>query len=201
MTFTGDRLFLLTTVDAMQEFLDWFQLSEFFPLGMLIFLLAFVGQQIAPKSGDAQKRAKVVFVIGFGTYACMDLSTNGILDVTETMYMVMRAILAGGIAYGLGSIGFSLVAVIQDYWESLPQDKPIPTVFEPRIIEPEVVSHPSPEPPPPPPTQDERAEDARRQYQHRLELIERANLGSLETKAAQEKAKQAYLHAIDGVIS
>ena len=80
----GVRLFPLTTAEIMQEFLIWFQLSEFFPLGILIFLLAFVGRQIAPESGDAQKRAKVVFVIGFATYACMDLSTNGILDVTET---------------------------------------------------------------------------------------------------------------------
>ena len=197
----GVRLFPLTTAEIMQEFLDWFQLSEFFPLGMLIFLLAFVGRQIAPESGDAQKRAKVVFVIGFATYACMDLSTNGILDVTETMYMVMRAILAGGIAYDLGSIGFSLAAVVQEYLKTLKNDQPVPVIFEPPVAEPEEIPPPAPEPPSPPPTPDERAEEARRQYQHRLELIERANLGPPETKAAQEKAKQGYLHAIDGVIS
>ena len=184
----------------MQQFLDWFQLSEFFPLVVLIFLLAFVGRQIAPASGDAQKRARVVFVMAFLAYACMDLCTSGISDVMETMLMVIRAILAGGIAFGLGSVGFSLTAVVQEYVESLQKTKPLPSTIVAPIPEPDEPP-PQKEPPPPPPTIDERAEQARQQYRHRLELIEKANLGQLEETAAKEKAKQSYLRDIDGVIS
>ena len=183
----------------MQEFLDWFQLSELFPLLVLIFLLSFVGRQIAPASGDAQKRARVVFVVGFLSYGGMDIYLSGLSDVTDTTLMVIRAILAGGIAYGLGSVGFSLAAVATEYAESREKSEPLPRVVVVTTTEPDEPP-PVSEPPPPPPTLDERAERARLGYQHRLELIEKANLGQLEETAAMEKAKQVYLRDIDGLI-
>ena len=166
----------------MKTILDWFQLEDFFPLLTLIFLLTFVGGQMAPADNNTRKWSQFVFVGGFLAYACLGINAWGIPSVSDAVLIVTRAILAGGTAYGLGLIAISLGTFLWEYGKAMrapPDQLPVKTP------EPVVVRQPEPErlPLPPLPTHDELAEQAKAKYRNRLELIERANLDPLEEKS------------------
>ncbi len=190
------------TPGTIEVLLEWFSLDQFFAHLVLISLLVFVGSQMAPLEKAFAKVSRAIFVAGFLLYSCMGIDAWGIADVSEATLIVIRAILAGGTAYGLGLIGLSIVAAKLEYLRWM---KEVLLQKEVKPPEPVVMVEPPPEPEPlplpPPPTRDELAERAKVIYQERLELIENAHLDALEERSAKERAKQTYLHEIDGLIS
>ena len=187
---------------ASQLILEWFSLDQLFAHLVLISLLRFVGGQMGPLDSTFEKASRFVFVAAFLMYCCMAIDAWGIAEVSGATVIVVRAILAGGTAYGWGLIGLSIIAANQ---ESLKSMKEI--LFKKEVKPPEPVemvepsAEPEPVPLPPPPTKDELAERAKASYQERLLLIENAHLDELEERSARERAKQTYLHEIDGLIS
>lgn len=185
-----------------QVILEWFSLDQLFAHLVLISLLGFVGGQMAPLDRTFEKASRFVFVVGFLLYSCMAIDAWGIAEVWGATVIVVRAILAGGTAYGLGLIGLSMIAANMESLKAMKALLLKKDVKQPEpVVMVEPISEPEPIPLPPPLTRDELAERAQASYQQRLLLIERANLDSLEERSAKERAKQTYLHEIDGLIS
>lgn len=188
-------------IEIMNDLLDWFQLTEFIPIMALTFILTFIGKNMAADYEQVQRCNSWFTAIAFLIYASMGISEWGIWDATRAVVIAMRALLAAAVAYGVGSILFSVFFALWLQWEVIKPKPKRPVWIEPAPIAPiEKLPEPKP-PPPPPPSPEERASRARTQYEERLELIAWANLGELEETAAKEKALQSYLKEIDKVIT
>jgi hypothetical protein len=176
--------------------LEWIDLGEFIPLGLLIGLLYFIGSQVSGDDPRIQRWSRAVSVLSFVAYAVAGISAWGAWNATELLLIVIRAMFAAGIVLGIARIVLPFAVFM--YQQLTPSSVP-------REIEPSPPP-PNPEPseaPPtaPPPTREEIAATALTAYEARLKVVENANLDEAELHAAKLKAKQQYLKELDQAIS
>ncbi len=189
----------------MHAFLDWFRLDEFFPIVMIALILAFVGQQMTVKYAGIEQRAGWLSAAAFILYAGMGLRVWGIHDHTEVVLIAVRGMLASAVAFGIGSIGFAILFVLQTRFNELKQTlmkknavKPEPPPVEIIEIAPEPIPVP---PPPPPPTREELAAAAREKYEERLAVINGSKLDPIADSAARLHAQQLYMQELDKALT
>ena len=117
-------------------------------------------------------------------------------DVHDWFVIALHALLAGAFALAVAWIA---LAILTFFIQWIPKPKPglpaLPLPEPPHECQ-EANDHPIP-PAPPPPTTEERAAEALKRYESKLQLIANARLDEVELKAARERAKQQYLRDLD----
>ncbi len=116
----------------MHSFLEWFRLEEFFPIVMIVLILTFVGQQMTSPVSEAYRKARRITAAVFLLYAAMGIYAWGAESLTDLLLIVMRACLAGGVAFGMALVTLGPVAYLIGQAKALIPSKAKPKQFEPQ---------------------------------------------------------------------
>ena len=163
----------------MSEFLDWFSLSELFPLVMLIFLLIFIGGQMAQHDSGTYRRARRFSAAVFLLYAGMGIYSWSPSGATDFVVLLLRAALAAGVGFGLALLLLApAIFVIEHVQAILPKPAPPRAVAHRRL------------PLPPIPPRDPVVDD-----QKLLQHMEEQRLANVEQHAAQQRREEARLRS------
>ena len=101
---TDDPHSPLSTDDAMHSFLEWFRLEEFLPIVLIALILIFIGQQMVRPDSETYRRARYCTSAVFLLYAGMGIYAFGPASVTELLLIVVRALLASGVAFAVSLV-------------------------------------------------------------------------------------------------
>jgi hypothetical protein len=111
--------------------LDWINPEEFLSLVVLICILAFIGGQMTRPDSETYRNARRITAGVFLLYSGMGIYAWGPSGATELFVIILRAVLAAGVAFGLALVTLTPAAFLISQAKALIPPKPRPRAPEP----------------------------------------------------------------------
>jgi len=205
----------------MIDFLSFFSVRNSVPLILLIVVLHLVAQHVGADDPTPRWWGRGFACAGFATYAALAINVLAPATPWDFLQLSVQAVFAMGTVHGLALIALPLARFLYRHvWdlyvehrlvkeqearraelEREERERAMQQQIERERWAAEQEQKPEPAAPPPPPlTIEERIAAAKNRYEETLRLLANAHLDEAELKAAQERAKQKYVHELDEVM-
>lgn len=121
----------------MNQILDFIRLEEAIELVLLATLLAFIGGQMSRPDSETYRKARKITGAVFLLYTGLGLFTWGLTGVTDLLLIVVRAVLASAVSFGVALVTLTptefLVGKLKQWMPPPPKPKPHQPTPEPPI--------------------------------------------------------------------